>query len=139
MTLLLHNPPQNKKTITENKHFMFLIMILTISQFMINRNFWIIQCQIFQLYCTMNHICLQNISNFQPSAAPKQLTFNRTFCRRWNSNRYLFHIGFDLVQMFLTEMLHCVSHWVWFKHTYPLQNKIICNNRHRKIYYFYKK
>lgn len=29
--------------------------------------------------------------------------------------------------MFLTEMLHSVSHGIWFKHTDPLQNKITVN------------
>lgn len=48
------------------------------------------------------------------------LTFNTTADRKRQLDKHLLHVCFDLVQVFLTEVLHRVSHSKGFKHTDPL-------------------
>lgn len=48
------------------------------------------------------------------------LTFNTTADRQRQLDEHLLHVRLDLVQVFLTEVLHCVPHGEWLKHADPL-------------------
>lgn len=78
-----------------------------------------------QKYNTKSHVTIAGILVVVGS-----LTFNTTANRQRQLDEHLLHVCLDLVQVLLTEVLHCVPHGKRLKHADPLPKIYIVKQRY---------